>query len=114
MLGANLTANRQLDSKNAQPGSIGADFNRLGFVFWSAVNAVDARNAPRKEKLEQLNEWRNAVAHHDIARRRANLAPREVTLDACGDWRSALNGLAAAFDRVVADHVETLVGVRPW
>jgi len=67
------------------------------------------RNRQRREKLDQLNEWRNAIAHHDIDSRRGSLTPREVTLDACKTWRSALNGLAMSSDRVLA-HLRTLVG----
>jgi hypothetical protein len=110
VLRANLTFNRQLDSRNAQPGSLGADFNRFGLEFWPAVEHVDRRNRQRREKLDQLNEWRNAIAHHDIASRRSSLTPREVTLDACKDWRSALNGLALSCDRVLAAHLQTLLG----
>lgn len=110
VLRVNLTFNRQLDSRNAQPGSLGADFGRFGLDFWPAVNGVDRRNRQRREKLDQLNEWRNAIAHHDIASRRGSLTPREVTLDACKTWRSALNGLAMSSDRVLAAHLLTLVG----
>jgi hypothetical protein len=95
VLRVNLTFSRQLDVRNAQPGSLGADFNRFGLAFWPAVEGADRRNRQRREKLNQLNEWRNAIAHHDIASRGANLTPREVTLDACKDWRSALNGLVS-------------------
>src|SRR5262249_54578431 len=34
---AGFTQNRQLDSKNAQPGSIGSDFGLLGIKFWQEV-----------------------------------------------------------------------------
>ncbi len=47
------------------------------------MEATDARNAARRRKLEDLNAWRNAIAHHDIDSRRPDLHPREVTLDAC-------------------------------
>ncbi len=114
VLDTNLSFRRQLDSGNAQPGALGIDFNRFNFVFWTTVEAADARNAARRRKLETLNTWRNAIAHHDIDSRRADLHPREVTLAACRSWRSALNGLAESFDRVLADRVATLVGSRPW
>jgi hypothetical protein len=111
---ANLTLHRQLDSRNAQPASLGADFNRLDFIFWEAVEALDVRNKARREKLERLGEWRNAIAHHDIERRRSDLIPREVTLDACRTWRSALNGLVESFDIVVALRLGELLHARPW
>jgi hypothetical protein len=111
---ANLTFARQLDRGNAQPSAIGADFNRLGLEFWAVVEAADARNAARQRKLKELNAWRNAIAHHDIESNRSGLRPREVTLDTCRSWRGALNGLAESFDRVLAGHLATLLGSRPW
>jgi hypothetical protein len=114
VLAVNLTLRRQLDSRNAQPASLAADFNRLDFPFWSVVEASDARNKARREKLERLNEWRNAVAHHDIDKRRSDLTPHEVTLEACRSWRGALNGLARSFDFVLANRLQELVHTRPW
>jgi hypothetical protein len=111
---ANLTFARQLDHRNAQPATLGADFNRFVFAFWTVVEATDARNAARRRKLETLNVWRNAIAHHDIETRRADLHPHEVTLAACRSWRSALNGLAESFDQALAGHLATLLGSRPW
>ena len=114
VLDANLSFRRQLDSGNAQPGALGIDFNRFVFKFWTTVEEADARNAARRRKLEALNVWRNAIAHHDIETRRTDLTPREVTLAACNTWRGALNGLAESFDRVLADHLQTLLGAHPW
>ncbi len=42
-----LTQNRQLDRGNAQPGSIGADFGRLGIEFWTEVKSFHPDNATR-------------------------------------------------------------------
>jgi hypothetical protein len=114
VLDANLSFRRQLDSANAQPGALGIDFNRFDFVFWTDVQAADVRNAARRRKLETLNTWRNAIAHHDIDTRRADLHPHEVTLAVCRSWRGTLNGLTESFDRVLADHLQTLLGSRPW
>jgi len=36
---------------------LGVDFNRLGLEFWAVVEAVDARNAARQRKHEELNDW---------------------------------------------------------
>jgi hypothetical protein len=114
VLTVNLTLHRQLDNRNAQPASLAADFNRLDFPFWRVVEASDARNKARREKLERLNDWRNAVAHHDVDKRRLDLMPHEVTLDACRSWRGALNGLARSFDFVIANRLQELVSTRPW
>jgi len=114
VLDVNLAFHRQLDRGNAQPGALGIDFNRFDFDFWPTVEAQDARNTARHRKLGELNAWRNAIAHHDIANRRADLHPRQVTFSACGSWHGALNGLARSFDRVLADRLQTLLGTRPW
>jgi len=114
VLDINLAFNRQLDRGNAQPATLGADFNRFDFEFWTVVKATDARNEARQRKLEELNAWRNAIAHHDIDTRRADLHPHEVTLAACRTWRGALNGLARSFDRVLSDRLQTLIGTHPW
>ncbi len=114
IVSAHFTLHRQLDSRNAQPSSIGADFNRFGFDLWLAVAALDTRNAGRRQKLERLNEWRNAIAHHDIETRRPRLDPSQVTLLACRNWRNALAALAGAFDVAVADYLHELLDVRPW
>ena len=114
VLDTSLSFRRQLDSGNAQPAALAADFSRFDFVFWTTVEEADARNAAHRRKLEALNAWRNAIAHHDIDSNRADLRPREVTLAACNSWRAALNGLAESFDRVLADHLATLLDSRPW
>jgi hypothetical protein len=63
-----LALNLQIDSRNAQPGAIGADFNRFNIRFWDRVKAVaPIQNERRRVQLEQLNTWRNAIAHQDFA-----------------------------------------------
>lgn len=109
-----MIRNRALDRGNPNPGNIGNDFSRLGFAFWEAVEGADRRNAARREKLERLSEWRNAIAHHEIDGRASELDPARITLAVCRDWRSALNGLVETINGVVAEQVETLVGTRPW
>ncbi len=41
---AGFTQGRQLDSKNAQPGSIGSDFGLLGIKFWQEVDNNHPQN----------------------------------------------------------------------
>jgi len=108
------TRNRALDRGNPTPGNIGGDFNRLDFRFWDAMTAADKRNASRQAKLERLCQWRNAIAHHEIANKGAKLDPSRITLDVCRNWQSALNGLVKTIDQVVADQTEALTGTRPW
>jgi hypothetical protein len=111
-----LTENRILDKGNPTPSNLGSDFRRFGFAFWEAVEEDDKRNAKRKTKLEQLCEWRNGIAHGDIPRKLAEekLFPKNVTLDTCKEWRSALGALAASIDKVMAAQCENLGCPRPW
>ena len=53
---------------NPNPGNVGSDFARFDMDFWSAVKALDARNQRRQDALQDLNEWRNAIAHQDWAK----------------------------------------------
>src|SRR5258708_2890508 len=57
---------RKLDRGNPNAGDIGADFGRFGVAFWPEVKAQDRRNGSRARLLEELNLWRNAIAHQDF------------------------------------------------
>lgn len=112
-LRAEFMFNRSLDRGNPHPGAIGSDFNRLGLVFWEDVYNVDLRNRSRRNRLELLNAWRNAIAHQDFT------APElggvtTLRLATVRDWRRACRGLAVCFDRVVCDHIRALTGNPPW
>lgn len=112
-----FTADRKLDRTNATPDSIRRDFRLLGLELWLAAEAVDKRSADRRDRLRQLNAWRNAIAHQNFAfsaETRQLLADTALTLKWAKRWRSACNGLAASFDQVVGDHVTLLTGGRPW
>lgn len=104
---------RKLDSGNPNPGNIQHDFGSLGIVapkFWDRVKDFDARSKRRQEKLEELNSWRNAIAHQDWSKFRS----RSLQLATVGAWRNACNELAKTFDRVVAEHVTRVIEKRPW
>lgn len=60
-----LLQGRKLDHGNPNPGNLGSDFGRLGMQLWPSVHAVDRRNVRRQMELENLNTWRNAIAHQD-------------------------------------------------
>jgi hypothetical protein len=66
VLRAEFLLNRSLDRGNANPGAIGADFNRLGVKFWRRVYDDHPQNELRKQRLEQLIQWRNAIAYQDF------------------------------------------------
>jgi hypothetical protein len=59
---------RRLDTGNPNPGNLGSDFNRFGLDFWAGVHNLSPKNSRRRENLEELNSWRNAIAHHDFSR----------------------------------------------
>jgi hypothetical protein len=108
-----MTLNRQLDSKNPSPGNIGSDFARFKMNFWDAVkNHAPSLNKQRQDLLEQLNMWRNAIAHQDFAAR--NLRPDALTLSLVRRFRGVCQQLAQRFDAVVADHLAIITGTRPW
>ncbi len=105
-----LLRDRQLDRVNAQPGSLGADFGRLGMSLWDRLKALSNLNSDRQSKLEQLNVWRNSIAHQNLP----PASQSERTLQRVRSWRSACNGLAKGMDEVVAQHVLALLGKPPW
>lgn len=109
----NLVFNRKLDRGNPNPGNIGADFNRLGLNFWQAVEQRDVRNRQRKQLLENVAEWRNAIAHQDFdpARLGGTIILR---LARVRNWRSACQILAQSFDEVMDAHCRRLSGNAPW
>jgi hypothetical protein len=108
-----LFSNRKLDRGNPNPGNIGADFSRLGLTFWTEVEALDARNASRKALLEELNAWRNAIAHQDFDPAVLG-ATLTLTLAKVRGWRGACNGLADSFDEVMRRYILALTGSSPW
>jgi len=63
---AEFISNRSLHRGDPHHGAIGAEFNRLGVNFWTAVYALNARNERRRELLQELVDWRNAIAHQDF------------------------------------------------
>jgi hypothetical protein len=109
---ADLHGNRRLDRGNPNPGTIGADFARLGLTFWPTVEAHDSRSRQRKGSLEELNEWRNAIAHQDFSSPR--LGGARLQLRQVRDWRNACDSLAVSFDQVMREHLRTVVGSAPW
>jgi hypothetical protein len=108
-----LTRGRLLDRGNAQPGSIGADFDRLGIDLWNEVKTYDPQNATRMKLLEGLNHWRNAIAHQDFDKTKLG-GTTVLQLQQVQRWRGACNRLARAFDEVMRRHLQVLTGSSPW
>ncbi len=108
-----LERHRKLKTGNPNPGNIGEDYNRFGLPFWNKVKTLDLRNEARRDRLEELNTWRNAIAHQDFDP--AKLGGTTVLrLQEVRDWRNACNHLATAFDEVMRSHLQAINGVSPW
>ena len=103
---------RKLDHGNPNTGNIGADFNRFGFSFWSDVMALNSRNTEFKSRLDQLNTWRNAIAHQAFDPR--VLGSNKLRLNSVTQWRKACNTLANSFDTVMATHLISQTGTSAW
>jgi hypothetical protein len=113
VLRAEFTWGRQLDRGNEQPGSIGTDFNRFGVAFWTQVEGFDSRNAGRRILLEELNTWRNAIAHQNFDPSRLG-GTTTLQLARVRRWRVACRHLARGFDEVMRRHLQALLGPSPW
>jgi hypothetical protein len=109
---AEFKRNCQLDRGNAQPGSIGADFGRLLEWFWDHVKVHDPQDQRQfKQKLEELNDWRNAIAHQDFSKFAGSAKLRLAQVQ---QWRGICNRLARIFDKVMREHLQSLTGTSPW
>jgi hypothetical protein len=104
---------RSLERGGPQAGAVGSDFGRFGVPFWDNVYGLHAANERRKELLDELMRWRNAIAHNDFDP--AVFGPNPVLhLADVRGWRSALNGLCPAFDTVMRDLLAAMLGAAPW
>jgi hypothetical protein len=114
LMRSNLVVNRKLDAGNPNPGNLGADFSRFRLAFWPLVDASHARNVQRKVLLEQLNAWRNAIAHQDFSPPMLRGGRPILQLSQVQAWRKACDGLARSFDEVLRVHIQSLTGSTPW
>ena len=103
--------NRKLDVGNPHPGAIGSDFNRLGVQFWASVDRLDSRSPRRRELLQELIDWRNAIAHQNFDQVGGNPA---LHLKTVTGWRRAVGALAEDFDRAMHDYLSIAIGRSPW
>lgn len=110
---AEFVWNRSLNRGNPHPGAIGSDFGRLGIDFWREVDSVDTRNPRRRLFLQQLIDWRNAIAHHDFDAV-AHEGAISLHLAEVRAWRSAINVLARHFDQTMYNYLHALLGSIPW
>ncbi len=114
LLADEFKLHRKLDRGNPNPSNLGADFNRLGLDFWVEVLGADARNPQRRRLLEELNEWRNAIAHHDFGAPMLRTGRPTLHLAQVQNWRRACDGLAHSFDGVMRNYIHRASGSLPW
>ncbi len=77
------------------------------------IRAQSRRNNARISQLEELNRWRNAIAHQDFdPTTLGSVMP--LRLGQVRRWRNACERLATAFDAVTGDHVRNITGTQPW
>ena len=105
--------NRQLDRGNAQSGSLGSDFGRLGVDFWRQVENHHPTNQARKSALDLLNDWRNAIVHQDFKPGKFG-SHTNLRLATVQQWRRDCGRLAWSFDEVMRQHIESLTSATPW
>lgn len=111
---ANFLRARKLDHGNPNPGNIGSDFAILGIPFWAEVAAHRPKNAERQMLLQELNDWRNAVAHQDFPAGMLTGGSAVLRLARVRAWRQACAQLAVSFDAVVRHFLRQRLGISPW
>jgi len=90
----------------------GTNVITFGLLFWDEARNLDFRNQARHNRLEELNLWRNAIAHQDF--NPATLGATTLRLQVVREWRRACDRLATVFDEVMRQHIESIVGASPW
>jgi hypothetical protein len=71
-------------------------------------------NPARRAALDELSEWRNAIAHQDFSASMLRAGRPSLTLAQVRLWRKACDGLARSFDEVMRDHLRRLTGSASW
>jgi hypothetical protein len=109
-----LLWNRQLDTRNATQATVAGDFGRLGLRnVWSQVDAVLVNNDQRRRWLDELNTWRNAIAHQSfdpaVLGGSTNLHLARVRC-----WRRGCGKLARSLDQVLRVYLQSVTGINPW
>jgi hypothetical protein len=114
MLRAGLLFGRRVDSGNPNPGNLGSDFNRFSLRFWQQVDAHRPHNPQRRASLEELNEWRKAIAHQNFTPAMLRGGRPILHLSRVQNWWRACEGLPRSFEEVMRVHIEGLTGTSPW
>jgi len=116
LIEGSLTLGRTLDRGNPNAGNLGSDFARFGFDFWDSLYEADERSRRRRELLEQVMIWRNAIAHESriSAKNQKQIEGTKPTLTWGRRWRRAMGALVKTADSVTRDELAALTGQEPW
>jgi hypothetical protein len=112
-----VRSNRRLDHGNAHSAALGDDFRWLGSNVWTELVRMDRRNGRRRTRLDQLNVWRNAIAHQALPPAEpyaVTAAGTARTLRWARHWRANCSALAHQLDRFVKQRLNIMLGIRPW
>jgi hypothetical protein len=83
------------------------DFSRIGFD----ITPIFERD--RGTRLSWLNNWRNAIAHHDFDP--AKLGPNaKLRLANVRYYRRLCNRLTKMMDNIARRHIRAITGKNPW
>jgi hypothetical protein len=103
------TTGRRLDHGNPNAGNIGSDFHRLGMTLWDDVYAMHRLNRRRREILDEMILWRNAIGHQDFNNPALGGATI-IHLRNVQGYRRTCNALAGFLDRAALDHIHAVAG----
>ncbi len=106
-----LVDGRKLSRGNANFDNIREDFERLDIDLSVELDSFDPPPRPLRRKLQDLNNWRNALAHQDFSRLGGSERLRLVQVR---QWRKACDQLARVFEKVIHRYLQSLSGVSPW
>ncbi len=107
LIQAQFTAHCALDHGNPNLHNLKKDFGRFRFTLDLA--GADPANPLRLQRLSELNDWRNIVAHHGIIPPTGLPAIADVR-----NWWSSCDGLAASLDRIMYNQLRRLLRREPW
>jgi len=104
-----FTTHRALDHGNPNVDNIAKDFDRFGFDLRAKMN-TDPANAPRRQHLAALNQWRNVAAHQGTI----HPAGGPLTFPMLQAWRNSCDGLAASLDAILYNELRKILRRKPW
>lgn len=103
-----LKKNTSAKNHNANNHQVNNLFFYVGIPWIMQSNKIRWRkfsNKSVRDTLSELSSARNKIAHG---------AAHSVTKHQLVKWRDFVGRLADRLDEVVADHIETQTGTRPW